>query len=124
MSKTLLNVFIVVLILALGYLGWNYWSTHKQSTADNSSLSIGTDPNALALKTANEGYLNLLLNLKSIRLDTAFFTSSSFRSLVDFSIPILPEGNEGRPNPFVPIDQNGTTTTDTNTNSMPVSGIK
>ncbi|OGI73634.1 hypothetical protein A3D42_01465 [Candidatus Nomurabacteria bacterium RIFCSPHIGHO2_02_FULL_41_18] len=53
--------------------------------------------------TADQDFLPLLLNIKDIRLDHAIFSDPAFLNLVDGSILLVPEGNEGRPNPFAPL---------------------
>jgi len=45
-------------------------------------------------------FLALLLNVKNIKLDDAIFSDIAFDSLHDSSIVLIPDGNEGRPNPF------------------------
>lgn len=50
-----------------------------------------------------QDFLNLLLNVKTIKLDVAIFATPAFMSLRDSSIVLTPDGNEGRPNPFAPL---------------------
>ncbi len=45
-------------------------------------------------------FLALLLNVKNIKLDDSIFSDPSFNNLHDSSITLIPDGNEGRPNPF------------------------
>ncbi len=52
---------------------------------------------------AGQDFLSLLLNVKNIKLDDSIFMSPAFISLHDSSIILVPDGNEGRPNPFAPI---------------------
>ncbi len=59
-------------------------------------------------EVANE-FLTLLLSVKSIKLDDAIFSDQAFMSLRDSSIELIPDGNEGRPNPFAPIGAEGST---------------
>lgn len=47
--------------------------------------------------------LSILLNVKSIRLEDSIFRDEAFASLRDGTILLVPDGNEGRPNPFAPI---------------------
>lgn len=51
----------------------------------------------------NQDFLSLLLNVKNIKLNTAIFSDLAFTSLHDSSIVLVPDGTEGRPNPFAPI---------------------
>lgn len=50
-----------------------------------------------------QDFLTLLLNVKNITLNDAIFSDKAFMSLHDSSILLVPDGNEGRPNPFAPI---------------------
>jgi hypothetical protein len=45
-------------------------------------------------------FFALLLNVKNIKLDDAILSDPAFLSLRDSSIVLVPDGNEGRPNPF------------------------
>jgi len=45
-------------------------------------------------------FLALLLNVKNIKLDDAILSDPAFLTLRDSSIVLIPDGNEGRPNPF------------------------
>ncbi|MEK7569575.1 MAG: hypothetical protein AAB500_01640 [Patescibacteria group bacterium] len=48
-------------------------------------------------------FLSLLLSVKGLSLNDAIISDPAFISLVDSSIELVPEGNEGRPNPFAPL---------------------
>jgi hypothetical protein len=48
-------------------------------------------------------FLTLLLSVKSIKLNDAIFSDSSFASLRDSSIVLTPDATQGRPNPFAPF---------------------
>lgn len=50
-----------------------------------------------------QDFLTLLLNVKNITLNDGLFSDKAFTSLRDSSILLVPDGNEGRPNPFAPI---------------------
>lgn len=57
----------------------------------------------------------LLLELRSITLDTSVLSNPTFLTLQDFSVSLAPEP-VGRPNPFAPIGVGaGTTPTSTST---------
>jgi hypothetical protein len=66
--------------------------------AEESVLPVSTEPTGVG-----EGFLSLLLSVKSIKLDDTIFSGPAFASLKDSSIVLVQEGNEGRPNPFAPI---------------------
>ena len=57
------------------------------------------DPNSAIAKD----FLTLLLSVKNIKLDDAIFSDNAFSSLRDSSITLIPDGNEGRMNPFAPF---------------------
>ncbi len=64
---------------------------------DGSSPNTNTSiPNSLA----NKDFLNLFSSIKNIKLDDAIFSGPAFNSLRDSSIILVPDGTEGRPNPF------------------------
>ena len=52
---------------------------------------------------ATQEFLDLLLSVQNIKLDDAIFSDEAFISLRDSSIILVPDGNEGRPNPFAPL---------------------
>ena len=45
-------------------------------------------------------FLTLLLNVKNIKLNDAVFSDPAFINLHDTPINLIPDGTEGRPNPF------------------------
>lgn len=45
-------------------------------------------------------FLVLLSSVKNIKLDDTIFSDQAFNSLHDSSITLIPDGTEGRPNPF------------------------
>lgn len=52
--------------------------------------------------TVGAAELNLLNQVRSLKIDTALFTDPTFVSLRDYSVAITPEP-VGRPNPFAPL---------------------
>src|SRR3990170_4555866 len=67
--------------------------------------TAGTPVTASAPTSSQVGqeFLSLLLNIRSIKLDDAIFSNPAFGLLQDYTIILVPEGNEGRLNPFAPI---------------------
>jgi hypothetical protein len=51
----------------------------------------------------DQNFIADLQSVKSIRLDDAIFSDPAFATLRDSSIILIPDGTEGRPNPFAPI---------------------
>ena len=54
-------------------------------------------------------FLALLLNVKNIKLDDAILSDPAFLTLRDSSIVLIPDGNEGRPNPFAKFGNDAVT---------------
>ncbi len=50
-----------------------------------------------------QDFLNLLLSVKSVKLDDSIFSDSAFTSLHDSSITLTPDATQGRINPFAPL---------------------
>ncbi len=67
------------------------------AVVDSANTGTTIDPNT------TQEFLSLLLNVKSIQLDDSIFADPAFISLHDSSIVLLPDGKEGRINPFAPI---------------------
>jgi hypothetical protein len=77
-------------------------------TSETSMPAAGTTTTGPATTPVGQDFLTLLLNVKNIKLDDSIFSNPAFVSLHDSTILLVPDGNEGRPNPFAPI---GTDTT-------------
>ena len=57
-----------------------------------------------ANKTLTQDYLALLLSVKNIKLDDSIFSNPAFTGLYgSHSITLIPDGTEGRINPFAPF---------------------
>jgi len=48
----------------------------------------------------NQNFLTLLLSVQNIKLSDSIFSDPAFTSLHDSSVPLTPDPNPGRPNPF------------------------
>lgn len=91
MSKKTIYMIVILLVLVGGYF----------------YVSGGEDPassNSLLLSAGYGGSVDasLLNQLKALQIDTSFFKSPEYVSLVDYSVDIATQ-NVGRPNPFAPI---------------------
>ena len=73
-------------------------STTSLPNIDGSTedTNVANEVSALVAKD----FLTLLLSVKNIKLDDAIFFDVAFNSLHDSSITLIPDGTEGRPNPF------------------------
>jgi hypothetical protein len=69
-------------------------------------------------------FLVLFSNIKNIKLNDSIFSNPAFSSLHDSSITLMPDGTEGRPNPFAQFGKDVTPTPIiNNSNSSPVPSI-
>jgi hypothetical protein len=111
MLKKLLIILVIVGVLGGGYY---FFVVQKQGTAGTSSLlstSNGVTQTAnpaattdiSAISDTGQEFLSSLLSLRKMSLNDGVFTDPAFKSLQDFTRPLVPLGNEGRVNPFSPI---------------------
>src|SRR3989344_7777932 len=72
------------------------------SSTSTPSSTESTQENSSVSSEATQDFLNLLLNVKSIKLDDAIFSDIAFINVskYDSSIILVPDGTEGRINPF------------------------
>lgn len=117
--KTLLILLIVLVFGTIGYFLFfadgsnislnNTLSSPLQSSSGQpvsglNNLSQNQDINADQI---SQEFLSQLLSIRSIRLRDDIFTRPAFVSLVDFTIELVQQGNEGRENPFAPFGADG-----------------
>jgi len=70
------------------------------SSTPSSDIDLSTQDN----DALSQSFLSLLLGVQGITLNDSIFKEGSvFYSLSDSSISLIPDGTEGRPNPFAPI---------------------
>ncbi len=103
------NAIIFISIAAV--LGLAYVFLIKESPSDtlvSYPQADGTAADATA-PALDQDFLPLLLSVKSIRLDDSIFSDPAFMNLVDGSILLVPDNNEGRPNPFAPLGADAVT---------------
>ena len=93
-NKIILAVLVVV-IVAFTWFGL--------SDRQAPSTVLTTTASAVDSSVAEQEILKLLLNMRSIRLDSSIFEDPAFNSLRDFGREIIPEP-VGRSNPFAPTD--------------------
>jgi hypothetical protein len=92
------SILILVMIVGLGFVGLsNYINVVHGQTS-----SLITTDTANGSGTTNGAVVLALLNrLNGIELNGKIFTSTAFKSLQDFSIPLTPQA-VGRSNPYLP----------------------
>lgn len=119
MSSKIKNIIIFVIIAIVIILAYVFFFSGNQNnqapliSSDVPSLPVTTGVNTnianVNLDTSDndvlsQNFLSLLLGVKSITLDDSIFKDgSAFYSLIDSSISLVQDGNEGRSNPFAPI---------------------
>lgn len=125
MKKILKPIIIAVCVALVGFGAYAYIAKKKnadQGTLISSNAGASTPTNeSTESEDISNHFLDLLLNLKNIRLDTSLFDAATFKALQDFSSPISPDPNPGRPNPFSPIGQDVVTVSSFSVTTNPVS---
>ncbi len=113
MNPVIKNILIFVVIG--GILASVYFFVIKKPAGEDVNLVSSSGASALPVATpitANSTsitssdsslFLSVLLNVKNISLNDGIFADPAFAKLRDSSIELVPDGNEGRPNPFAPI---------------------
>lgn len=107
------NIIIFVIIGTIFILIYVFFI--KKSPSDDSTLISSSGIPAVSNTTTTginvnintnvtQDFIDLLLSVRSIKLNDAIFSDIAFINLDgSHSITLLPDGNEGRPNPFAPI---------------------
>jgi uncharacterized membrane protein len=97
-KNTVIIGIILVVVLAVG---WYFYS--KGSSSPSTSQLVSSTPNA-ATADVGANVLTILNSVSSINIDTNFFSTPTYQSLVDYSIVVPPQA-VGRNNPFAPVGQ-------------------
>lgn len=97
--KNIIIFVVILLVLILVYLFFFRSSTPEESLVSSTS----NNTSATAENTVDGDFLPLLLSINNIKLDDSIFSDKAFMTLVDRSIELFPDGNEGRVNPFAPL---------------------
>lgn len=140
-GRAIIRTLIILLVVAgVGYAGYKMFLEPKVVGTDSNSgdglvttAGVGTgesavpnteNPSTSTVSSDQIGndFLMTLLSVRSIKIDSEIFTSTAFTSLQDFSRPLLPDNNPGRPNPFAPLGSD-TTTISTQISTTNVSAI-
>lgn len=99
-TKNLIIFLSVALLVILVYVFFLRKSPQEESLLISSGNEVGT---AESESLIGRDFLTLLLSVKNITLDDSVLTDPAFATLSDSSILLIPDGNEGRPNPFAPL---------------------
>lgn len=103
------NIIVFVgigLVLILIYVFFIKGDSNDEQASLISTSNGDSNPGSTSAEDGGaiaQDFLSLLLNVKSINLDDKIFSDPAFISLEDSSIELVPDGTEGRPNPFAPI---------------------
>lgn len=92
---------IVVILLYIFFIKKSPEEAPLVSTT-GAPVSAGADTSSPGNQITQE-FLTLLLSVKSIHLDDSVLLDPAFSTLRDSSIELVPDGTEGRPNPFAPL---------------------
>ncbi|MFA6524282.1 MAG: hypothetical protein WC264_02835 [Candidatus Paceibacterota bacterium] len=106
MASIIKNIIIFIVIAAALILAYTFFF---KKSPDQASLVSTTGATVLPTASTDQNseigkdFLSVLLNVKKLRLDDTIFSDPAFNTLHDSSILLIPDGTEGRPNPFAPI---------------------
>lgn len=104
---------ILISIVVAALLGAVYFYYQGSIAPQSETLQQEISPDVQASATR---VLNLLNQIRSLKIDGSMFKSAEFQTLQDYSVPI-PAVDVGRINPFAPIPGSGPTTSSTSSRS-------
>ena len=107
-NKIAVGVATVFLLIFAYYI---FFSGSGTPSTDTSLVSSVSESPADALVGGQ--ILTVLSQLKSMQMDTTFFTKPNFVNLIDYSVELAPQP-VGRTNPFSPLGRSGEATTTLN----------
>lgn len=104
------NIIIFIVIALVFFLIYIFFIKPSGEQASLVSSEAGTLPNMNGSTTdtnnpntntlITKDFLNLFSNVENVKLDDAIFADPAFNNLHDSSIVLIPDGTEGRKNPF------------------------
>jgi len=103
MNPKIKNILIFAAIFGIIAIVYAVFFRKPAAPALVSTSGAPVEAPSAAGSAVGQEFLSLLLNIRNIKLDDAIFSKPSLRSLQDYTITLIPEGNEGRENPFAPI---------------------
>ncbi len=107
MSKIIKAVIILIVLAAIALASYEF--VVKPGAVGVSLGGLTTSTGASNIVTADQDvggeFLQMLLNLKAIKLNTSIFDNTSYKSLKDYTVVLEEPKNVGRPNPFAPVGQ-------------------
>lgn len=116
--KNLIFVLVGLSLILIYVLFFKKDKVEEDLTVNNNPINTAeintVVNNPIDDKLSNE-ILATLSSIKSITLEDKIFKSQSFNSLIDGTVPLVQDGNQGRPNPFAPIGNDASNFTNTTT---------
>ncbi|MFA6273789.1 MAG: hypothetical protein WC662_01380 [Candidatus Paceibacterota bacterium] len=109
MFSKIKNIIIFVVIAGVLILGYFLFFKKEPEQANlvssfgNSTLPVTSSTVSEQNSVTSQDFLSILLNVNNIKLNDSIFGDSAFANLRDTTIVLMPDGTEGRPNPFAPI---------------------
>ena len=119
MSSIIKTIILLIVLAGIGYGVYFYFSKQNSTTAPVlntasapivpvASTSSQNTTTSNSTTTTNptmseQDFLTILLSVRKINLNQEIFKEPAFGTLQNSTIELIPDGNEGRPNPFAPI---------------------
>lgn len=101
MFKENKKIFITVLVVLLAFIIYAFFFKKPPEVG-----VLQTDGSLTSSQIPGRDLIIILRRLESINLDGSVFESAAFKSLTDFSLPLVKEPI-GRDNPFAPVGIEG-----------------
>jgi hypothetical protein len=117
--KNLKKIIIFIVLIGVAVLAFVLLQP-KKAPEGVVSLVNTENQNANTTDSVGADFLTLLLSVKNIKLEDSIFSDKAFMNLKDSSIVLIPDGTEGRTNPFAPLGQDAVSATVNSLNSLPV----
>ncbi len=94
------KIIIAAAVLVALFVAYGYFFKNEE----NGSLKVTEDAISSKQFAAGKELISLLVDMKSLKLNSDIFENNIFRSLQDFGLSLPPEP-QGRVNPFLPTDE-------------------
>src|SRR3989344_687876 len=101
--KTIIIIAFIALLGGTAYIFLRGRNAPADPLESSSGVSVPAAVTASETEAINQDFITKLSILNNIRFDMTILSDKVFTSLKDFTVSLVPEGNEGRPNPFAPI---------------------
>jgi hypothetical protein len=95
------KIVIIVLVVIFAFVIFSFFFKK-----DTGPTSLQTDGSFVSSQVPGRDLIIILRRLEGITLDGSIFQSAAFKSLTDFSLPLVKEPI-GRDNPFAPVGFEG-----------------